>query len=185
MKRSLRRGPLEAHTLIFCKYWKQPILRTSHPGSHSIKPANWTAILAVTRSNQSTGQPSWQSLNQTSQLDSHPGSHSIKTVNWTAILGSHELKQSTGQPSWQPLNQTSQLDSHPGSHSSIKPVNWTVTLAATQSKPVSESWRPIGRLEGGFWGGGSPPRKDQMTPTATTRRQLLYLARPLAHSVQR
>ena len=39
----------------------------SHPGSHSIKPVNLTAILAVTQSNQSTGQPSWQSLNQTSQ----------------------------------------------------------------------------------------------------------------------
>ena len=43
----------------------------------SIKPVNWTAILAATQSNQSTGQPSWLSLNQTSKLDSHPGSHSI------------------------------------------------------------------------------------------------------------
>ena len=32
----------------------QAILRTSHPGCHSIKPVNWTAILAVTQSNQST-----------------------------------------------------------------------------------------------------------------------------------
>ena len=73
----------------------QPILRTSnqtsqldsHPGSHSIKPVNWTATLAVTQSNQSTGQPSWQSLNQTSQLDRHPGSHSIKPVSasWRPI----------------------------------------------------------------------------------------------------
>ena len=47
----------------------------------SIKPVNWTAILAVTQSNQSTGQPSWQSLNQTRQLDSHPGSHSIKPAS--------------------------------------------------------------------------------------------------------
>ena len=46
------------------KYWKQPILRTSHPGSHSSKPVHWTAILAATQSNQSTGQPSWQPLNQ-------------------------------------------------------------------------------------------------------------------------
>ena len=64
-----------------------------HPGSHSIKPDNWTAILAVTQSNQSTGQPSWQSLNQTSQLDSHPGSHSIKPVNWTAILAATQSNQ--------------------------------------------------------------------------------------------
>ena len=90
------------------KYWKQHILRTSHPGSHSIKPVNWIAILAVTQSNQSTGLPSWQSLNQTCQLDSHPGSHSIKPVNWTAILAATQSIQSTGQPSWQPLKQTSQ-----------------------------------------------------------------------------
>ena len=109
-------------------------------------------ILAVTQSNQTTGQPSWQSLNQTSQLDSHPGSHSIKPVNLTAILAVTQSNQSTGQPSWQPLNQTRQLDSHPGSHS-IKPGNWTAILAATQSnqasgqpswqsliKPASESW---------------------------------------------
>ena len=30
----------------------QAILRTSHPGCHSIKPVNWTAILAVIQSNQ-------------------------------------------------------------------------------------------------------------------------------------
>ena len=52
LKRSLIRGPLEAYIFIFWKYWKQPILRTSHPGSHSIKPVNWTAILAVTQSHQ-------------------------------------------------------------------------------------------------------------------------------------
>ena len=86
--------------------WKQPILRTSHPGSHLIKPVNWTPILAATLSNQATGQPSWQPLNQTRQLNSHPGSHSIKSA--------------------------------------------------------SESWRPVGRLEGGVWG-RQPPRKYQMT----------------------
>ena len=52
LRRSLLRGPLEAYIFIFLKSWKQPILRTSHPGCHSIKPVNWTAILAVT---QSTG----------------------------------------------------------------------------------------------------------------------------------
>ena len=52
LKRSLVRGPLEAYIFIFWKYWKQPILTISHPGSHSIKPVNWTAILAVTQSNQ-------------------------------------------------------------------------------------------------------------------------------------
>ena len=93
---------------------------------------------------------------------------SIKSVNWTAILAATQSNQSTGQPSWLSLNQTSKLDSHPSCHS---------------IKPVSESWRPIGRLKGRVWGGGSPPRKDQMTPT-TTRRQVFYLARPLAHSVQ-
>ena len=30
----------------------QAILRTSHPGCHSIKQENWTAILAVIQSNQ-------------------------------------------------------------------------------------------------------------------------------------
>ena len=59
----------------------------------SIQPVNWTAILAVTQSSQSTGQPSWQSLNQTSQLDSHPGSHSITPVNWTAILAATQSDQ--------------------------------------------------------------------------------------------
>ena len=61
-------------------------------------------------SKRSTGQPSWRSLNQTSQPDSHPGSHSIKPVSWTAILAVAQSSQSTGQPSWQPLklNQTSQ-----------------------------------------------------------------------------
>ena len=65
----------------------QSILRTSHPGCHSIKPVNCTAILAVTQSNQSTGQPFWQPLNQTSQLDSHSGSHSIKPVSesWRSV----------------------------------------------------------------------------------------------------
>ena len=77
-----------------------------------MEPANWTAILAVTQSNQSAGQPSCQSLNQTSQLDSHPGSRSIR--------------------------------------------------------PARESWRPVGRLKGGVWGGGSPPRKNQLTATAAT-----------------
>ena len=72
LKRSLVRGPLEAYIFIFWKCWKQPILRTSHPGSHSIKQVNWTAILAV--------------INQTSKLDSHPGCHSIKPGNWIAIL---------------------------------------------------------------------------------------------------
>ena len=51
LKRSLTRVPLEAYIFIFWKYWKQPILRTSHPGCHSIKPVNWTAILAVIQSN--------------------------------------------------------------------------------------------------------------------------------------
>ena len=87
LKRYLIRGPLEAYIFIFWKYWKQPILRTSHPGCHSIKPVNWTAILAVTQSNRSTGQPSWLSLNQTSKLDSHPGRHSIRPVSesWRPI----------------------------------------------------------------------------------------------------
>ena len=58
-------------TLGSWKYCKQPILRTSHPDSHSIKPVNWAAI----QSNQSTGQLSWQPLNQISQPDSHPGSN--------------------------------------------------------------------------------------------------------------
>ena len=107
LKRSPIRGPLEAYIFIFWKYWRHPILRTSHPGSHSIKPVNWTAILGVTQSNQSTEQPSWLSLNQTSKLDSHPSCHSIK--------------------------------------------------------PVSESWRPVGWLEAGVWGGGSSSSKDQMT----------------------
>merc|ERR1712023_25330 len=84
-------------------------------------------------------------LNQTSQLDSHPGSHSIKQVNEPAILAATQSNQSTGQPSWQSLNQTRQLDSHPGSHS---------------IKPASESWRPVGRLEGGVC---RPPRKYQVT----------------------
>ena len=52
LKMSLVRGPLEAYIFIFWKCWKQPILRTSHPGCHSIKPVNWTAILAVIQSNQ-------------------------------------------------------------------------------------------------------------------------------------
>ena len=52
LKGSLVRGSLEAYIFIFWKCWKQPILRTGHPGSHSIKPVNWTAILAVTQSNQ-------------------------------------------------------------------------------------------------------------------------------------
>ena len=73
---------------------------------------------------------------------------SFKSVNWTAILAVTQSNQSAGQPSWLSLNQTSKLDSHPGCHS---------------IKPASESWRPVGRLEGGVWGGGSPPRKDQMT----------------------
>ena len=93
LKRSLTRGPLEAYIFIFWKYWKQPILRTSHPGPHSIKPVNWTAILAVIQSNQSTGQPSWLSFNQTSKLDSHPGCHEIKPVNWTAILAVTQSNQ--------------------------------------------------------------------------------------------
>ena len=106
------------------------------------------------QSNQSTGQPSWQSLNQSSKLDSHPGCRSIKPVNWTAILAATQSNQQTGQPSWLSLNQTSKLDSHPGCHS---------------IKPVSESWRPIGRLKGGVWGGGSPPRKNQMTAAAASQ----------------
>ena len=59
----------------------------SHPGSHSIKPVSWTAILAVIQSNQSTGQPSWLSLNETSKLDSNPGSHSIRPISesWRPI----------------------------------------------------------------------------------------------------
>ena len=85
------------------KYWKQPILRTSHPGSHLIKPVKWTAILAATQSNQ--------------ELDSHPGSHSIKPVDWTAILEVTQSNHSTGQLSWQ----------------SIRPVDGTAILAATQS----------------------------------------------------
>ena len=59
----------------------QAILRTSHPGCHSIERVNWTAILAVIQSDESTGQPSWQPLNQTSKLDSHPGCHSIRPVS--------------------------------------------------------------------------------------------------------
>ena len=51
----------------------------SHPGSK--------------QSNQSTGQPSWLQLNQTSKLDSHPGCHSIKPVNWTAILAVTQSNQ--------------------------------------------------------------------------------------------
>ena len=78
----------------------------------SIKPVNWTAILAATQSNQST------------------------------ILAVTQSNPSTGQPSWQSLNQTKQLDSHPGSHS---------------IKPASESWRPVGRLEGGSGGAAGPP----------------------------
>ena len=79
---------------------------------------------------------------------------SIKPVNWTAILAATQSNQSTGQPSWQSLNQTSQLDSHPGSHS-IKPGNWT----GHSIKSASESWRPVGRLEGVIWEGGSPPQE--------------------------
>ena len=52
LKRSIIRRRLEAYIFTFRKYWKQPILRTSHPGSHSIKPVNWSAILAATQSNQ-------------------------------------------------------------------------------------------------------------------------------------
>ena len=68
-------------------------------------------------------------------------------VPWKLIFSfsdSDELTHSRNQPSWQPLNQTSQLDSHPGSHS---------------IKPASESWRPVGRLEGGVWGGCRPPQE--------------------------
>ena len=32
--------------------FNQPSKLDSHPGCHSIKPVNWTAILAVTQSNQ-------------------------------------------------------------------------------------------------------------------------------------
>ena len=72
----------------------------------------------------------------------------LLSFNWTAILAVTQSNQSTGQPSWLSLNPTSKLDSPPGCHS---------------IKPVSESWRPVGRLEGGVWGCDSPPRKYQMT----------------------
>ena len=67
LKRSLGKDPLEAYIFIFW-FWKAPICQLdSHPGCHSIKPVNWTAILAATQSNQATGQPSWQSLNRRRQ----------------------------------------------------------------------------------------------------------------------
>ena len=106
-------------------------------------------------------------LNQAIQLDSHPGSHSIEPVNWTAILAVTQSNQSTGQPSWQSLNQRSKLDSHPGCHS---------------IKPVSESWNPVGQLEGEVWGGGSPPRKDQTT--AAVSQQLWTSGGALVQRVQ-
>ena len=82
--------------------------------------------------------------------------------SWKCWISSH----SKNQPSWLSLNQTSKLDSHPGCHS---------------IKPVSESWRPTGRLKGGSGGGAQTPQEE---PTAATRGQLFYLARPLTHSVQ-
>ena len=88
----------------------------------ALAPGRWQPWRQIVVNPQSTGQPSWLPLNQTSKLDSHPGCHSIKPVNWTAILAVTQSNQSSGQPSWQPLNQTSQLDSHPGSHS-IKTIS--------------------------------------------------------------
>ena len=132
-----------------------------------IKPVNWTAILATTQSNQSTNQPSWPPLNQSSQRTSHPGCHSIKPVNEPAILAATQSNQSTNQPSWPPLNQTSQRTSHPGRHS---------------IKQVSESWRPIGRLKGGSGGGRSPPRKEVTATVATVSQQLSPFGRALGAS---
>ena len=57
------------------------------------------------QSNQSTGQPSWLSLNQTSKLDSHPGCHSIKTVNWTAILAITQSTATTAAPATAAVSQ--------------------------------------------------------------------------------
>ena len=69
-----------------------------------------------------------------------------------------DLNASKNLGSWEYWKQPILRTSHPCSHS-IKPVNWTAILAATQSKPVSESWRPMGRLKGGFWG-GQPPQEE-------------------------
>ena len=48
---------------------------------------------------------------------------------------------------------------------SIHPTGKGVKKSASQpsnkqgSEPASGSWRLVGRLKAGFWGGGSPPRK--------------------------
>ena len=99
--------------------------------------------------------PSKLNLNapNTSKTSSTIGPQCLQEPGILEIL---ETTHSKNQPSWQPINQTSKLDSHPGSHS-IKPVNCTAILAATQSKPVNESWRPIGRLKGGSGGAAALP----------------------------
>ena len=51
-------------------------------------------ILEILETTHSKNKPSWQPLNQTSQLDSNPGSHSIKPGKWTAILAATQSNQS-------------------------------------------------------------------------------------------
>ena len=66
------------------------------PYKGSLKGDPWKLIFSFSDSEKLThskNQPSWQPVNQTSELDSHPGCHSIRPVNWTAILAVTQSNQ--------------------------------------------------------------------------------------------
>ena len=87
-------GCLNSRTLSRASARELKFQGISYSGAKNSSDSQLNSHPGRKQSNQSTGQPSWLHLNQTSKLDSHPGCHSIKPVNWTAILAVTQSNQS-------------------------------------------------------------------------------------------